>query len=501
MTPHTIHRLRSLLSLSLLLTLAACGGRDPGPTPAPVDPVERVVDVQIDPAEVTLEVGETVTLAALVTTETVEPGFGAPALAEAEEPEVTWASFSSHVATVAADGTVTAVGPGSSLVTATAGGITAQATVTVREPVVDPPPPGPVARVELSETQVALAGGDARTLTATPVDADGKPLSGHAVRWQTSDEGVVYVTAGGELRAVRAGTAEVTATVNARIATAFVTVTLALDFDLFFEAYSADAGRFGWWSLDLRDSAAGATLALAGGAVEGRPVPSPAGDRIAFTLNSSLNPNHQLRVVDLHRTTLWSLDLPGEVVDAAWSWDGASLAFSLRSAETGLDLWTVRADGSGAVNLTASLGADSNESQPTWAPAATGKLAFTRTLGGASSIWTVDADGANPTRLTNGLADADPAWSPDGSSIAFQRSSIAIFGDLYFVSPTGAIQRSLVGRPGVQGRPAWSPDGAMVAFVDDHDVSTIRKDGTLVARRTFDGEATEETRPGWLKRR
>ncbi|MFT3917194.1 MAG: Ig-like domain-containing protein [Anaeromyxobacteraceae bacterium] len=390
MTHHTTHRLLPLLSLGL--ALAACGGRDPAPTPLPVEPVERVVDVQIDPSEVTLEVGETVTLAALVTTESVEPALGARALAAANDPEVTWASFSSHVAAVAADGTVTAVAPGSSLVTATAGGITAQATVTVRDPVVAPPPiasvevfpatfwlevgqtralqavafdasggvvsgaeltwssldpyvaivgedgvvtalsagqatlevsagdvtataevtvtnvtdpgPGTVARVELSETVLALAEGDVRVLTATPVDAVGAPVTGLAVRWQTSDEGTVYVTPGGEVRAVRAGAAAVTATVHGKVATANVTVTLELDSDLFFEAFSAAAGKYEWRSRDVRDAAASDVVVMAGGAVEGRPVPSPAGDRIAFTMNSGLNPAHQLRVVDLRRQTI-----------------------------------------------------------------------------------------------------------------------------------------------------------------------------------------------------
>ena len=32
----------------------------------------------------------------------------------------------------------------------------------------------------------------------------------------------------------------------------------------------------------------------------------------------------------------------------------------------------------------------------------------------------LDADGSNPTRLTNNAAqDIEPAWSPDGSKIAF----------------------------------------------------------------------------------
>ncbi|MGC3998001.1 MAG: Ig-like domain-containing protein [Anaeromyxobacter sp.] len=475
-------------ALVLLALLAAACGSEQGPDRAPP---EEVVDVQIDPAAVTLDVGEQLTLAALVTTSTTEP-------ARAALTDVEWASLSTAVATVAADGTVLALAPGTARVTATAGGITGQALVTVREPDVEP---GRVASVELSETAVTLEEGAARALVATPRDAQGGALDGLPVGWRTSDEGVVYVTAGGELRAVRAGSAEVTATVHGVTATAVVTVTLESAWDLFFEAWSEEAARFRWITRDLRDPAAGNAYLMAGSTVSGAPVPSPSGDRIAFAISSPLSPQNQLRVVDLQRQTVWFVALPGMVVDVAWSWEGDRLAFALSSDETGYDVWTIRADGTGPVNVTAILGT-SDETQPTWAPGPVGKLAFTRAVGGVQDIWTMDAVGTNLTRLTTGGADADPAWSPDGTSIVFQRSGAALFGDLFFVSPaTGAVQRSLVGVPGIQARPAWSPDGRMVAFTSGGDVYTVRTTDAFLARRTFDGEATVELRPGWLKRR
>jgi len=308
------------------------------------------------------------------------------------------------------------------------------------------------------------------------------------------------VTAGGALRGIRAGAADVTATVHGKTAVARVTVTLETAFDLFFEAWSADTSRFYWLTRDVRDPSAASQPLLAGSTIAASPVPSPRGDLIAFTLSVPLRPANQLRVVNLQRETIWFLDFPGEVADAAWSADGERLAFAVRSVETGFDLWVIGADGTGAVNLTGALG-PGNDTQPTWAPAGMGKLAFTRNTGGEVDVWTVDADGANAARLTTGGADADPAWSPDGTSIAFQRSGAAIFGDLFFVSPTGAVQRSLVGLPGIQGRPAWSPDGALVAFTSGSDVYTMRAADGVVARRTFDGEATVEQRPGWLRRR
>lgn len=471
----------------LALAAAACGGAD-GHGRSP--PSEVVVGIAIDPAEVTLDVDETITLAALVTTESTEA-------LRSGVTDVSWGSGSREVATVDASGTVVAVAPGTARVTATAGGLTAEALVTVREPVV---PPAPVATVELSEPQVTLAEGAAHALVATPRDAHGSAIGGLPVRWRTSDEGVVYVSAGGELRAVRAGTAEVTATVHGKSAAALVTVTLETAWDLFFEAWSADAGRFHWMTRDLRDPQAEDAFLMAGSTLSGAPVPSPAGDRIAFALTAPLSPRNTLRVVDLQRETVWFVELPGTITDVSWSWEGDRLAFALRSPETGYDVWTIGADGTGAVNLTGALG-PGHDTQPTWAPASLGKLAFAREVDGARNVWTVDAGGANPTRITSGGADAEPAWSPDGTSIAFQRSGAAIFGDLFFVSPAGAIQRSLVGVPGIQSRPAWSPDGELIAFTSGGDVYTVRTTDAFLARRTFDGEATRELRPGWLKRR
>ena len=577
--------LPTLLVLALVALLAGCGdGRPDRDPPPPTDPVEVVVDVQIEPAAVTLAVGETFTLAALVTTETTEPAL------RAEPADVTWESKSSAIVSVASDGTLEALAPGTALVTATAGGITAEAVVTVREPDVDPPPvvddlqlsetvltlvvgadrqltavpvdaagapvpgatvawstldasvatvsasglvhaagpgetrvratsgdvsadvivkaaavepppPTGVASVELSETAVSLAEGTSRTLVATPRDANGAAIGGLAVRWRTSDEGVVYVTAGGELRAVRAGAADVTATVHGKVATARVTVTLDTPYDLFYEVHVPALSRFHWMTRDVRDPAAPALVLMAGSVTSAQPVPSPAGDRIAFTLSNPLSTSNQLRVVDLHRETIWYFEVPGQVQDVTWSWDGAYLAFALRSEETGLDVWTVRADGTGEVNLTAALGVG-NDTQPTFSPAEVGKLAFTRAgVDGTTRIWTVNLNGSNAAPLTTGVADADPAWSPDGTSIAFQRSGAATFGDLFFVSPMGAIQRSLYGVPGIQARPAWSPDGKLVAFTSGGDVYTVRTTDSFLSRRTFDGDATVELRPGWLKRR
>ena len=84
---------------------------------------------------------------------------------------------------------------------------------------------------------------------------------------------------------------------------------------------------------------------------------------------------------------------------------------------------------------------------------------------GESSIFVMHADGSHTTRLTSGdFADRSPAWSPDGSTIAFttNRSPAGIWA----VNADGSNVRPLITAPDFlqPGEPAWSPDGRSIAF-------------------------------------
>ena len=84
-------------------------------------------------------------------------------------------------------------------------------------------------------------------------------------------------------------------------------------------------------------------------------------------------------------------------------------------------------------------------------------------------IWTMDVDGSARTRLTTDPAeDFDPAWSPDGSRIAF-RSHRDGNEEVYVMAADGSGQRNLSQHPRSDYSPAWSPDGATIAFASDRD--------------------------------
>jgi dipeptidyl aminopeptidase/acylaminoacyl peptidase len=91
----------------------------------------------------------------------------------------------------------------------------------------------------------------------------------------------------------------------------------------------------------------------------------------------------------------------------------------------------------------------------------------------APHLWLVDLDGSQPAQLTRGKArDGEPAWSPDGRTIAFtsnrhRDADLTWQQDIYLVDVESRALRRLTDgdRNRVFGSPAWSGDGASVAAI------------------------------------
>lgn len=115
-----------------------------------------------------------------------------------------WASGSSDIASVSAAGVVTAVGLGTTSVTATVDGVQGSATITVS--------PAPVATVTLSVDKPVLFIGGTATATAGLRDAAGQPVSNRAVTFTSSNSGVATISETRLITALAAGATTITAT-------------------------------------------------------------------------------------------------------------------------------------------------------------------------------------------------------------------------------------------------------------------------------------------------
>ena len=130
---------------------------------------------------------------------------------------VTWASGSTAIATVTAGGLVTAVGSGTTNITATSEGRTGSASVSVA--VV------PVASVAVTIPGGTVAAGASVQAVATLRDANNNILTGRTVTWASGNTAFATVSGSGVVTGVAAGTTSITATSGGVSGSANVTVT------------------------------------------------------------------------------------------------------------------------------------------------------------------------------------------------------------------------------------------------------------------------------------
>jgi Tol biopolymer transport system component len=203
---------------------------------------------------------------------------------------------------------------------------------------------------------------------------------------------------------------------------------------------------------------------------------SPEGTRVAFSR------------FDGSRDALWVVDADGTgarplneefvtIVHVAWAPDGSAIAvvgFAGPGLEVGLYRIYLVDSESGRIVWT--LGAPPGlefAGTISWSP--DGQfLAFDAhraggTLDGVAGVYVMRADGTDARMLTacpldgsHLCIDQHPAWSPDGTQIAFtralpERGSDGFMGDIFVIDVVGGEARRVTGGPGLDCCPAWQP--------------------------------------------
>jgi dipeptidyl aminopeptidase/acylaminoacyl peptidase len=156
----------------------------------------------------------------------------------------------------------------------------------------------------------------------------------------------------------------------------------------------------------------------------------------------------------------------------AWSPDGSHLVFasSRKGDAFGQELYVVPAAGGDAVLLETGF---RTSQTPAWSPDG-GTIAFVGVdEESRSGLYLVDAGGGQPRKLIDLDGSTPLSWSPDGTRIAYQVTNnvqagtdeLTAVAAIATVSVADGVSTSVRATPSSSRSPAWSPDGTAIAFI------------------------------------
>lgn len=210
------------------------------------------------------------------------------------------------------------------------------------------------------------------------------------------------------------------------------------------------------------------------------PAWSPTGRRLVYTqVAATTNDLFSIKPDGSGAVNLTNTPGPTFEGAAAFAPDGSAIAYHLEDV-TQSDIWRMNADGSGQVNLTNTGSA--NEFAPDFSPDG-GRIVYQGPGTGGEDIWVMNADGSAPVNLTNtpGASEFDPAFSPDGRSIVFIRYVTSC--EIFVMSSAGGPATDLSNTAAFdECDPVFSPDGRKIVYETDDgpqdDVYTMNADGS-----------------------
>ena len=108
------------------------------------------------------------------------------------------------------------------------------------------------------------------------------------------------------------------------------------------------------------------------------------------------------------------------------------------------------------------------------------KVAMILSKSGSPNVWVCNADGSNLKKLTSGLEDSSPCWSPDGKWICFATKKAERRRLAKIPSDGGVVQYLNTSGAANPTEPDWSPDGKWIAFTSqtaDFNICVMPADG------------------------
>jgi Tol biopolymer transport system component len=247
---------------------------------------------------------------------------------------------------------------------------------------------------------------------------------------------------------------------------------------------------------------------------------------------------------------------PEDDAQSDWAPDGRDIAYRIRKPlqRTNFEVSRMTAAGKGHTRITFTPDGQAS-SQPTWWPDRS-RMLFRRSGPGVSSLWTMGVNGESPTLLFDppahqfyptiapdqsrflfasvksptgdtdraiesaapdgsdlrvlfdvpGAFDSAPAWSPDGTKIAFESNADVAAGnpthdqEIWLMDADGANPVQLTFNELHDEGPAWSPDGTMLAYssgVDNNHVDIAVMTAAGVYLRTLTDYAGRDESPDW----
>lgn len=213
---------------------------------------------------------------------------------------------------------------------------------------------------------------------------------------------------------------------------------------------------------------------------------SPAGDKVVYKLANDL------RIFDIASGTDKFVFRTTAVGGPTFSPDGSKILFQERVDEN-TEICSVNIDGSGFANITQN---PTRDMTPAYSPDGT-MIAFAsaREYGTSTfEIYVMNADGSDPRLVFGDRAiSASPTWASDGKSLVFandrEDGRIGNF-ELFSVNLDGSSFRRLTTRPRYDADASYSPDGSKIAFGSNTDgnleIYVMNADGSGIVRITRD---------------